>query len=203
MHQELPLIGLSGTNGAGKDTVGYILAEKHNFWFFSFTELFRQECRRRGIPIIRDNTRLVSTEWRREFGPAVLIDRSMDEFHKQTGQFAGVVLSSLRNPFEADRIHELGGTVIWIDADPRVRYDRIQANAASRGRAGEDDRTFDEFLAEEAAEMRPADSTDKNVLNMSAVKERSDIFLKNNSSDVQQFTDYVTEELATHKLISQ
>jgi cytidylate kinase len=195
------LIGLSGTNGSGKDTVGHLLAEKHNFWFFSFTELFRQECRRRGIPVTRENTRLVSTEWRRESGSGVLIDRSMDEFKKQPWHFTGAVFSSLRNPYEADRIHELGGKVVWIDADPRTRYERIQANAATRGRADEDNRTFEEFLAEEAAEMHPSPGADENSLDMSAVKERADIFLENNTSDLQKFSEYILYELAKFDLL--
>jgi len=183
MEQRFTLLGLGGTNGSGKDTAGELLAETYNFWFFSFTELFRQECRRRGIPVTRENTRLVSTQWRRESGPGVLIDRSMDELKKQPQHFAGAVFSSLRNPHEADRIHELGGKVIWLDADPRVRYERIQANAATRGRADEDNRTFEEFLAEEAIEMHPAPGADENSLNMTAVKERADYTLVNNHGD--------------------
>jgi cytidylate kinase len=202
MAEDKPkIIGLSGTNGSGKDTVGHLLSAEHNFWFFSFTELFRQECRRRGIPITRENTRLVSTEWRRESGPGVLIDRSMAEFKKQPEHFAGAVFSSLRNPYEADRIHELGGTVIWIDADPRVRYERIQANAAARGRADEDNRSFEEFLAEEAIEMHAMPGDDKNSLNMSAVREKADLFLLNNTSDIQKFSEHVVDELAKSDLL--
>jgi cytidylate kinase len=201
MKQNFVLIGLSGTNGSGKDTVGHALAAQHNFWFFSFTELFRQECRRRGIPVTRENTRLVSTQWRRESGPGTLIDRSMTKFKRQDGEHNGAVFSSLRNPYEADRIHELGGKVIWIDADPLTRYERIQANTAARGRADEDNRTFEEFLTEEAAEMHPLPGADINSLNMSAVKDRADIFLENNGNDVQKFSEYVTHELAKLNLI--
>ena len=175
------IIGLSGTNGAGKDSVGDLLAKHHNYYFFSFTELFRAECRKRGIPVIRENTRMISQEWRRESGLATLIDRSM-EIYKQAGgdtKYDGFVMSSLRNPAEADRIHELGGTVIWVDADPKMRYDRIQANAANRSRAGEDDRTFEQFLQEQEDEMHPPKDGDAASLNMFAVKERSDITLLN------------------------
>lgn len=175
------IIGLSGTNGAGKDSVGALLAEHHHYWFFAFTELFRDECRRRGIPVIRDNTRMISEQWRRESGLATLIDRSMAAFEQAGGAqtYAGFVMSSLRNPAEADRIHELGGTVIWVDADPKMRYDRIQANAAARGRAGEDNRNFQQFLKEQEDEMHPPKNGDAASLNMAAVKDRADIIMLN------------------------
>lgn len=192
---EYRLIGLSGTNGSGKDTVGHLLASKYNYWFFGFTELFRQECVRRNIPITRENTRMISAEWRRESGFATLIDRSLALYNGQSQQYAGAVLSSLRNPHEADRIHELGGTVIWIDADPHIRYQRIQANAATRGRAGEDNRTFEQFLEDEAVEMHPPAGADEAVLNMASVKAKADIFLTNDGDDLQAFEHYVTQAL--------
>lgn len=182
------IIGLSGTNGAGKDTVGVLLADNYGYWFFSFTELFRAECRRRDIPVIRENLRMISAEWRRESGYATLIDRSMHVYEQMGGnrKFKGIVMSSLRNPFEADRVHELGGAVLWVDADPKVRYERIQKSAATRGRAGEDNKTFEEFLAEEDAEMRPAPDADGASLNMAAVKQKSDIFITNQTNGLQK-----------------
>ncbi len=182
MSDKFTIIGLAGTNGAGKDSVGAILADQHSYWFFSLTELFRAECRRRGIEITREHTRMISIEWRRESGFATLIDRSMAEFEAAGGfkKYPGVVMSSLRNPHEADRIHELGGTVIWIDADPHIRYERIQANAAARSRGGEDNKTFEQFLQEEHDEMYPpADAKDEAVLHGAAVKDRADRTLIN------------------------
>jgi dephospho-CoA kinase len=181
MNDKFKIIGLSGTNGAGKDYVGALLAERYNFWFFAFTELFRDECRRRGIPVTRENTRSVSQQWRRESGLGTLVDRSMEAFQKAGGmqKYDGFVMSSLRNPAEADSVHELGGTVIWVDADPKIRYSRIQANAAHRGRAGEDNKTFEQFLKEQADEMHPPKDGDAASLNMAAVKEKADIILMN------------------------
>lgn len=179
MNNKLRIIGLSGTNGAGKDTVGELLARRHNYLFISVTELLRDECRRRGLPVERKHLREISAEWRREHGLAVLVDRAVAQFDAAPEQYVGVVMSSLRNPYEADRVHELQGTVIWVDADPEVRYKRV---AVGRGRGAEDQKTFEEFLAEEAVEMQA--SGDAATLDMTAVKERCDITLLNNSDDV-------------------
>lgn len=191
---KLWVIGLAGTNGAGKDTVGHLLAEHHGYLFISVTDLLRNEARRRGLAVERENLRAISAEWRRELGLGVLVDKAVAEFEVARGKYKGVVMASLRNPGEADRVHDLGGTMIWIDADPEVRYERVQANKALRGREGEDDKTFEQFLAEEAAEMRSLGG-DAATLNMAAVKERCDIFLENSHEDLAQFRAHVEREL--------
>src|SRR5678816_3977298 len=117
MAHTLSIIGLSGTNGAGKDTVGQLLQDKHGYFFISVTDLLRAELRRRNLPIERSNLRELSAEWRREKGLGVLVDQALEAYAEQQERYAGVVISSLRNPYEADRIHELGGSVIWVDAD--------------------------------------------------------------------------------------
>jgi len=189
------IIGLAGTNGSGKDTVGGLLAEEYGYLFISVTELLRDELRRRGLPIIRENTRMVSAEWRRESGLGVLVDKAVEAYNAEPGKYKGVVMASLRNPGEADRIHELGGILVWTDGDPKVRYERIIANAHLRGRAGEDDKTYEEFLAEEAAEMyKPADG-DEASLNGAAVKDKADIFIENNGNDLEALKNQVKTKL--------
>ena len=193
MLSNLKIIGIAGTNGAGKDAVGLTLADRHSYLFVSVTDLLRAELNRRGVPVERDNLRQLSAEWRRQYGYGVLVDRAVEEYLRLQDQYVGVAIASLRNPFEADRIHELGGTVMWIDADPKVRYERIQNNAEARARAGEDSKTFEEFLAEEEAEMHP--SGDAATLDMAAVKKRSDLFLLNDNTDLKHFQDFITEQL--------
>jgi len=182
MHDRLKIIGLSGTNGAGKDLVGELLAKNYNYLFISVTELLREEARRRDLPVERLVLRTISAEWRREYGLAVLVDRAIDAYRQTGDTYAGVVIASLRNPAEAERIHELKGINLWIDADPKVRYARV--STAHRGRAGEDNKTFEQFLAEEADEMnKPADG-DSASLNMSAVKALSDVIIVNDFSEL-------------------
>lgn len=192
MSNKLQIIGLAGTNGSGKDTVGHMLAENHRYLFISVTELLRKEAARRQLAPSRENLRAISAEWRRELGLGVLIDKAVAEYEIVREQYAGVVIASLRNPGEADRIHELGGTMVWIDADQRTRYDRIRANATVRGRAEEDNKTFEEFQAEEAIEMQAGE--DEAALNMGAVKERCDIF-PTNDNDLDAFRSNVETAL--------
>jgi len=182
---KIQIIGVAGTNGAGKDTVGHILAEHHGYLFVSVTELLRKEAERRNLPVERGVLRTISAEWRRALGLGVLVDKAVAEYETVKDKYAGVVLASLRNPGEADRVHALGGTVIWVDADPRVRYDRIQKARVERGRAGEDDKTFEQFQKEEAEEMNR--SGDSATLNMAAVKQRADISISNDDSGVEKF----------------
>lgn len=195
MDKKLHIIGLAGTNGSGKDTVGHILADKYGYLFISVTDLLRHEAVRRGQPVEREVLRTISAEWRRELGLGVLVDKAVAELHKDADTYKGVVMASMRNPGEADRIHEFGGTMVWIDADPKIRYDRIQANAASRGRAEEDNKTFEQFLAEEEAEMHVPEGGDSAMLDGAAVKARCDIFLTNDGSDLTSLESAIAKSL--------
>ena len=190
---KLTIIGISGTNGSGKDSAGQILADKHGYLFISVTELLRDEARRRNLPVERENLRNISAEWRRELGLGVLIDKAVAEYEIVKDKYKGLAVASLRNPGEADRVHDFKGTVIWVDADPHFRYDRIQSNKATRGRTEEDEKTYEEFLSEEAAEMHS--SGDEATLNMQGVKDKSDIFLTNDFNNLEDFSGYVTKAL--------
>ena len=197
----MKIIGLSGTNGSGKDTVGHILADQYNYLFISVTDLLRDEARSRGQEPAREVLRTISAEWRRESGSlGVLIDKAVEQYKEVENEYpGGLVVASLRNPGEADRVHELSGTVIWVDADPQVRYDRITANAVARNRAEEDNKTFEQFQAEEAVEM--TSSGDSATLNMSAVKEKSDIILMNHEKNISDFTDLIERTLTAQGIL--
>lgn len=180
---DVKIVGISGPNGAGKDAVGLLLAQRHNYLFISVTDLLRNELHSRNLPTDRLHMRTLSKEWRETYGLSVLIDRAVESFEKVKDQYAGLVMASLRNPYEADRVHALGGSVVWVDADPQVRYERLQ-NAKRQGREGDDDKTFEQFVAEEQIEMQS--SGDKAALNMSAVKDRADRCITNNTTDMAE-----------------
>ncbi len=187
--QTIKLIGIGGTNGSGKDTVGQMLAERHGWLFVSVTDILRGELKKRGLAIERENLRNLSAEWRRLHGLGVLVDEAKDLYIAQNKNRGGLVIASLRNSGEADRVHDLGGEVVWVDADPKIRYSRIE----SRARGPEDHKTYDEFIAEEQAEMHR--SGDEATLNTAGVKAKADIFITNNGNDIEEFMSIAQKAL--------
>lgn len=185
----MKLIGVAGTDGSGKDSLAQMLEERHGWRFISVTDILRDEARNRGIRLGRDTLREISAQWRREHGLGVLVDKALDQYE---GDGSGLVIASLRNPGEADIVHQNGGTVVWVDADPKVRYQRTQ----SRKRGTEDEVSFEEFLSEEKAQSQY--SGDKATLSLSAVKDKADVFLENNGSDIDEFKNEADKILASH-----
>ena len=183
------LYGLAGTNGSGKDSLAAFLARKYNFLFVSSSDLLRAEAVKRGLSTERHNLRTISAEWRRESGLGVLVEKAVDYFNEQPeGTYNGLITGSLRNPAEADAIHAHGGKMIWTDADPKIRFARLQ----SRGRE-DDPETYEKFLANEAVEMKH--SGDAATLSVADVKDRCDIFLYNSSASIDEFESVIAQKL--------
>lgn len=189
------IIGISGTNGSGKDAMGLVLALKHNYLFVSVTDLLREEAKKRGLSVERENLRMISAEWRRKYGYAVLVDQAYNHYKELEDKYDGLAIASLRNPHEADRVHELGGVVVWVDANAKTRYERIRRNIAERGRSSEDDKTFEQFIIEEEMEMHVPPGGDDASLNMGAVKTLSDLAINNEGTNLQEFETFVDQQL--------
>ncbi len=189
------LIGVCGTNGSGKDTIAEMLAQEHGLLMVQFSDFLRQEAKKRGLSIERRNLSNISAEWRAKYGHGVLTDRAVELYKKSSSKYKGLVVLSMRHPGEAKEVKRLGGTVIWIDADPRIRYQRI----SGRNRSHEDKKSYEQFIAEEKYEM--VHSGHESTVNMSAVKAQADIFLENNGNDIEAFKARATKILRDEKLI--
>lgn len=188
----MKIIGLSGTNGSGKDTVAHLLAGQYGYYVASATEMLKEELLKRGLPVDREHKGALSAEWRRQYGMAAIVDRAYEYYKAHESEYTGMIVGSLRHPGEAERIHEFGGTLLWVDADPRIRYKRVSANSGARGRAAEDNKTYEEFLAEEEREMHP--TGDAATLNMAGVEALADVHLLNETS-MEDFQAAITRAL--------
>lgn len=180
----MKIIGIGGTNGSGKDTLSEMLAKDYGWLFISSSrDLIIPELKRRGLPLEREQMAALTAEWRRQRGKGAVVDKAIEKFKERSKshKFNGLVISSLRHPWEAARVHELRGQIVWLDADPKLRYDRI----FNRGHGDKDQKSFEQFLAEEQAEM--SHSGDEATLNWLGVKAVADIFITNHNNDFQAF----------------
>ena len=159
-----------------------MLVKKYGWQYVSLSDLLRDELKSRGESITRKKLRSLSAQWRKIHGPGVLVDRAVKIFDSE--RYKGLVVASLRNWCEADAIHQLGGRVVWVDAEQKIRYQRIK----KRLRDGEHLQTYAEFLADEQEEMEHFEG-DKHTLNLKGVADRADIFLQNNGTDIEAFKD--------------
>jgi dephospho-CoA kinase len=169
------------------------LQQSHGWLFISVTDIMRNELKRRGLPIERENLRALSTEWHHKYGAGALTDMAVEEFKSRNkkARYEGLVIASLRRPGEAERVHDFGGIMVWIDANPKVRYERTNG----RGRSAEDQKTYSEFLADERLEM---EGSPGHTLKMDEVKKLADVFLENNGNDIEKFKDQAEKALARY-----
>lgn len=162
------VIGITGRNCAGKDSVAHAL-EDHDFEKHSLSDVLRAELRRRGETLTRPALIAVGNELRRKEGPAVLARRV--QFLMQTDR---VVLVSVRNPAEVAALRELPGfTLFGVTAPVEVRFDR----EVLRGREAAT-MSLDEFKLLEERE----NTADPNAQQLDATMQLADHVIENDGS---------------------
>jgi len=136
------LVGLTGTNAAGKGEVAAYLTKK-GYACLSLSDEIRDELRRKGEPITRDNLIAEGNSLRHRYGPDVLARRVMKKVKGPT------VIDSIRNAREVAFLRRRKDFIlVAVDAPLELRYER----ARKRGRP-ESAGTLEEFAAKEKMEM--------------------------------------------------
>jgi len=165
------IIGITGTLGAGKGTIVDYLVNKKGFAHFSVRQYLVNIMKQKGLDINRDNMVVTANELRAKHSPSFIIE----ELYKMARQQdKNAVIESIRTPGEIDFLKKQGNFLLAVDADPKVRYERIKLRKSDT-----DHIDFETFLENEQREMN---ATDPNHQNLHACIERADIKLTNNSS---------------------
>lgn len=144
------IIGITGTDGAGKGTVVDYLVDKKGFAHYSSRTEIVKEIQKQGLPETRAQMRLTANEMRAREGNGVLVNRALGAAAE-----AGVnraVIESIRALAEVDALEAAGGILLAVDADQALRYERVQAR-----RASSDHVTYEEFQAHEEMEKNDPD----------------------------------------------
>ena len=170
------IIGITGTNGAGKGTVVEYLEKQKGFLHLSARNFIVDEIVRRGLPVDRDHTRLVANDLRKTFGPAYVIESLSSQASVHDGD---VVIESVRTIGEAEFLRSQGAHIWAVDADRALRYERIIARGSAT-----DHISFETFCEQEDREMRSTEPYDMNVF---GVMQMADAVFTNNGTVEELF----------------
>lgn len=185
----ITLYGVAGTNGSGKDSLMELLIDR-GFLCFNTSDNLREISQAVFNSIDRGGNDAplgrVGNAFRTVYPGGMVelgllkwlvgVDVLPEELRPR-----GLVIGSIRGTGEAQRLREFGGKLIVIDADPRVRFNRLQG----RGRA-DDNINFEQFLEKEAGDMAVGE-TDPTKFGMAAVMDMADIRIENSGDDVDAF----------------
>ncbi|HLA38412.1 MAG TPA: AAA family ATPase, partial [Candidatus Glassbacteria bacterium] len=114
------LIGLTAKNAAGKDEVASCLVERHGFSYFSLSDLLREELKKQGCEITRENLTETGNRLRLRHGSGVLARRALEALARAER----AVVVSIRNPGEVQVLRGRDDFVlVGVDAPVEVRFE--------------------------------------------------------------------------------
>lgn len=183
------VIGITGTLGAGKGTIVNYLVNKHGFVHYSARTFIAEEVKRRGLPVNRDTLTETANDIRKIHDPGY-IARSLLKEAKAKGSNA--VIESIRTLGELEALKtDPDFILIAVDAEPHVRYERIQRRGSETDKI-----SYEKFLADEAREMNSTDPTKQNI---AAVMKHADYAFVNTQTPEELYTlvDKTLEKLET------
>lgn len=149
------IIGITGTLGAGKGTIVDYFVNNHGFKHFSVRKYLSDKLNGLGLPIDRGNLVDLGNRLRADNHSAYIVEQ-LCLLAKESG--GNCVIESIRTPGEVRFLRRFSFYLLAVDADARVRYDRI----VGRG-SGTDRVSFDEFVADEKREMSSSDPNKQNI----------------------------------------
>ena len=166
------LIGITGTDGAGKGAVVKYLVDKKGFVHYSSRALITEKILEQNIPVTRENMRLRANELRKEFGNDVIVQLSLKK--AQAENASSVIIESIRASAEVAALKAAGGILLAVDANQNVRFRRITGR-----KSASDNVTFEEFIAHEKLEMN---DPDPNGMQKARVIQLADYTIMNDDS---------------------
>ena len=179
------IIGITGTIGAGKGTVVEYLKEK-GFGHYSSSDTLRRILSERDLPIDREHMSSLASELQENYEGGIL--HFSHELAKQADD-EHYILEALHRVREGEYIQKIGGIILGIDADIKVRFDRV----SKRGDSAKDNVTFEQFVADSQREDEGAAGTGPNIR---AVMRMAEYTIMNDGS-VEELHAKIEQWLAT------
>jgi len=162
------ILGVAGPNGAGKGEVVAFLRAR-SFTALSLSDVIRDALREQGIAETRERMIDAGRRLRAAHGAAALAERLLPRLLPDRHY----VVDSIRHPAEVEALRRGAASfrLLWVDADPALRFKRLRA----RARPGDPD-TLERLLELEARERG---SSDEAAQQLDAVAALADAQLRN------------------------
>lgn len=166
------IIGITGTLGAGKGTIVDYLTQHHGFTHFSVRGYLSKLIKAKGGEVNRDTLVATANQLRAENTPSFIAE----ELYREAAESGkDCIIESIRTVGEVNALHQKGGfTLFAVDADQKLRYERIVERASETDKV-----TFEVFAGNEAREMT---SEDPNKQNLAACMRLADYRFNNDGS---------------------
>lgn len=185
------VLGISGTIASGKDFAADYIVKAYGFKKITLSDYLRAEALKRGRKPSRDYLRKLQAQLRRDYGDDYLISKVIETVLKKDHmRMKNVVIVGLRTPLETKLAKEkLRAKLIFVDADPFVRYMRQKKRHRKSGFA----KTYEQFLHEEALENATFD--------FHKVKKMADFEVDNSGTieDMKKQIDNIMKKLKAKK----
>ncbi len=140
------IIGLTGFYCSGKDVIAEYLVKRKGFIHYSLSDILREELKKTGKELTRDNLIKFGNEFREKFGNEILAKKILEKCDENKNY----VISSIRHPAEVEELKKRKDFyLVNVIAPARLRFKRM----LKRNRKG-DVKTFKEFLKYEKLESQ-------------------------------------------------
>lgn len=148
MTNKKAIIGLTGKIAGGKGTVAKYLKEKYGASTYRFSTMLRDVLERMYLDITRENMQKISTVLRQNFSEDIMAKVMAEDVKKDESQV--IIVDGVRRLADIKYLRELEGfKLVAIEANPRIRYERLVKRAENKGDA---DKSYEQFLKEESGE---------------------------------------------------
>lgn len=173
-------IGITGTLGAGKGTIVDYLLKNKGFAHYSVRAYLTEEIERRGMSVNRDSMTAVGNDLRAKHSPSYIVEQL---YGRAQASGSNCVIESVRTPGEVAALRSKPHFYLFaVDADPKVRYERIVLRGSET-----DHISYETFLGNEQREMN---NTDPNKQNLGVCIREAD-YRFDNGGTIQQLNEQV------------
>ncbi len=146
--QKKIIIGIAGEIASGKDTVSRYCVKKHGASMYRFSDVLRDILKRLHLEENRKNLAAASLMLRETFGDDIFARSIVQEIENDPNGI--IVIDGVRRKSDVKNIQGvLGFTLLYINADPKRRHERMQTRNQN---ADDTTKTFEDFLRDSELE---------------------------------------------------